>query len=385
MTEQAPAGWYPQPDGTQRYWDGSQWTEHIAPGAGASAEPAAEVTPAASAAPVATPESVVAAQGEPTAVNAAAVNAAAVNPTVGVAVADPTEVASSPWWKKPAVIITAAAVAVVLVIVIIVAAVNGGSKDPGPDSDTFVMPNLVGKDLGDAQDELESLGSEILVQGDATGQERTLDVELGWQVCTQDPDAGTEVTMDASVTLTAVLSTESCADALAGPEEEEPIDEPTDEPVDEPVVDGDLSNLTAAQQEGYDYALTYLEFISFSEKGLVDQLESDGLSTADAQVVVDALNLDWNAQAVQKVKDYLSITAMSESGLVGQLEYDGFTTEQAKAGVAGNTIDWNEQAAQRAQDYLDITDFTKDDLIAQLEYDGFTSAQAKHGAEAAGF
>lgn len=24
-----PAGWYPQPDGTQRYWDGEQWTEHI--------------------------------------------------------------------------------------------------------------------------------------------------------------------------------------------------------------------------------------------------------------------------------------------------------------------------------------------------------------------
>ena len=28
-----PAGWYPQPDGQQRYWDGEQWTEHTAPGA----------------------------------------------------------------------------------------------------------------------------------------------------------------------------------------------------------------------------------------------------------------------------------------------------------------------------------------------------------------
>lgn len=26
----APAGWYPQPDGTQRYWDGGQWTQHFA-------------------------------------------------------------------------------------------------------------------------------------------------------------------------------------------------------------------------------------------------------------------------------------------------------------------------------------------------------------------
>ena len=29
----APAGWYPQPDGSQRYWDGSAWTSHVAAGA----------------------------------------------------------------------------------------------------------------------------------------------------------------------------------------------------------------------------------------------------------------------------------------------------------------------------------------------------------------
>src|SRR5690625_5156947 len=28
-----PAGWYPQPDGSQRYWDGTRWTNHSAPGA----------------------------------------------------------------------------------------------------------------------------------------------------------------------------------------------------------------------------------------------------------------------------------------------------------------------------------------------------------------
>ncbi len=29
----APAGWYPEVtrQGTQRYWDGSRWTEHLAP------------------------------------------------------------------------------------------------------------------------------------------------------------------------------------------------------------------------------------------------------------------------------------------------------------------------------------------------------------------
>jgi hypothetical protein len=29
----AAPGWYPTPDGQQRYWDGRQWTEHVAPGA----------------------------------------------------------------------------------------------------------------------------------------------------------------------------------------------------------------------------------------------------------------------------------------------------------------------------------------------------------------
>lgn len=43
MSNTPPAGWYPDPEQAeqQRYWDGTQWTEHRAPGAGTSA-PAAE-------------------------------------------------------------------------------------------------------------------------------------------------------------------------------------------------------------------------------------------------------------------------------------------------------------------------------------------------------
>lgn len=37
-----PAGWYPQDDGRQRYWDGDQWTDHFAPG---TATAPADATP----------------------------------------------------------------------------------------------------------------------------------------------------------------------------------------------------------------------------------------------------------------------------------------------------------------------------------------------------
>ena len=35
----SPAGWYPQDDGRQRYWDGEHWTEHFAPGVSAATPP----------------------------------------------------------------------------------------------------------------------------------------------------------------------------------------------------------------------------------------------------------------------------------------------------------------------------------------------------------
>ena len=34
-----PAGWYPQQDGQQRYWDGEQWTDNFAPGAASVTSP----------------------------------------------------------------------------------------------------------------------------------------------------------------------------------------------------------------------------------------------------------------------------------------------------------------------------------------------------------
>jgi hypothetical protein len=54
-TPPTPAGWYPDPDGSggQRYWDGSEWTEHRSPAIPEPAEPPAAAEPPGSEAPTA--------------------------------------------------------------------------------------------------------------------------------------------------------------------------------------------------------------------------------------------------------------------------------------------------------------------------------------------
>lgn len=41
----------------------------------------------------------------------------------------------------------------------------------------------------------------------------------------------------------------------------------------------------------------------------------------------------WNDQAVKEARDYRSMTAFSRQGLIEQLEYEGFTSAQAVYGV----------------------------------------------------
>lgn len=376
MNTQAPAGWYPQPDGTQRYWDGSQWTEHIAPGAGAAA-----ATPAAASNPAAAQPA--------SAVQPAPVQPTAVAQPVGAVAVSPTDAAATdarPWWKKKRFIIPGAAVVAVFGISAIAVAGGGGAPAADPKTTpsetplaqespateptetaalTFTMPDLVGQNLQDAQDSLQALGSYAMDQTDASGQGRSQIDDSNWQVCTQEPAAGTEVPVEATVTLGSVKNDESCdGGALA----EEP----------------DTSGLTAEQVQAVGTAESYLEYTAFSKSGLIDQLEYEGFSKKDATAAVEVLDVNWTEQATLKAASYLEFTAFSKSGLIDQLEYEGFTTKQATAGVEGNDVDWNEQAAKKAEEYLDSMNFSKKELIAQLKYEGFSTKQAEYGVKQAG-
>lgn len=75
---------------------------------------------------------------------------------------------------------------------------------------TFKMPNLKGQILQTAQNKLQSLGSFLLDQEDATGQGRMQILDRKWKVCRQDPKAGTKVSITEFVTLWSVKTSESC-------------------------------------------------------------------------------------------------------------------------------------------------------------------------------
>ncbi len=85
------------------------------------------------------------------------------------------------------------------------------------------------------------------------------------------------------------------------------------------------------EQNALNRANDYLEFMSFSRSGLIDQLEFEGYTTSEAEYAVDNCGADWDEQAVLKAEEYLDFMSFSRSGLIDQLEFEGFTYDQASA------------------------------------------------------
>ena len=81
-------------------------------------------------------------------------------------------------------------------------------------------------------------------------------------------------------------------------------------------------------------ARNYLNFMSFSRKGLIEQLVYEGYSTESAEYAVDNIGADWNEQCAKKAKDYLEFMSFSREGLYEQLAYEGFTDEQIQYGLS---------------------------------------------------
>lgn len=87
--------------------------------------------------------------------------------------------------------------------------------------------------------------------------------------------------------------------------------------------------------------------------------------------------------ALQSAKDYLDAMSFSCKGLIEQLEYEGYSSSEAKYAVEHCGADWNEQACDMARDYLEVMAFSRSSLIEQLEFEGFTHSQAVYGVDQA--
>ena len=87
--------------------------------------------------------------------------------------------------------------------------------------------------------------------------------------------------------------------------------------------------------------------------------------------------------ALQSAKDYLDAMSFSRKGLIEQLEYEGYSSSEAEYAVEHCGADWNEQACDMARDYLEVMAFSRSSLIEQLEFEGFTHSQAVYGVDQA--
>lgn len=142
---------------------------------------------------------------------------------------------------------------------------------------------------------------------------------------------------------------------------------------------------TAGQILAMKKAEAHLSEAGFSYKGLIKQLEHDGIAHEDAVYAADNCGADWVEQAAKLAEFYLSGTGISYKGLVKQLKRDGFSAEDAAYAADNCGADWYEQAVKAAQTYSVYSSFTKKGLIKQLEYEGFTHKQAVYGVDRAGY
>ena len=90
---------------------------------------------------------------------------------------------------------------------------------------------------------------------------------------------------------------------------------------------------TAGQENAIESAESYSRILRVLSPGSDRAAGVRGVQHGGCQFAVDHVTVDWNAEAVESAESYLEYTAFSKSGLIEQLEYEGFTPAQAQYGA----------------------------------------------------
>ncbi|MCR4941071.1 MAG: Ltp family lipoprotein, partial [Treponemataceae bacterium] len=152
----------------------------------------------------------------------------------------------------------------------------------------------------------------------------------------------------------------------------------------------DPSTWTMGQKQALKSAESYLNFSSFSKKGLYEQLSSEygeGFTRDEAQFAVDHVKVNWKQEALESAESYLSFGSFSKKGLFDQLtsEYgEAFTKEEAQYAIDNVKVDWRQEAVEAAESYLMFSSFSRKGLYDQLtsEYgEQFTHEEAEYALQ----
>jgi hypothetical protein len=87
---------------------------------------------------------------------------------------------------------------------------SGEPSNQASEPATPMMPSVVGMVLQDAQDLVQSQGSYLMDQVDASGAGRIQFFDNNWKVCSQEPSAGSPLSTIDIVTLRSVKLDQSC-------------------------------------------------------------------------------------------------------------------------------------------------------------------------------
>lgn len=298
MTDDTPtyaAGWYPDVNvpGTERYYDGTAWTEQSRP---VSNAPAGPVSAGATA-------------------------------------------TKKPWFTRKAIVIPVGIVAGLIVIGSIGSALGGGkgtTKEAAAEKQVAVVepataesptteaaaaadvtvPETAGLTAKEAQALIENAGLEVEFSAD---KGVVIDRD-NWKVLSTTPAAGATAKSGNTVVVNVEKKAAEAAPAPAPAEPAKPA-------------------MSTAQSSAVRSAESYLSFKGFSRAGLSKQLTSEygeGFAPEDAEFAIAYLEsagkVDWNQEAVEAAKSYLDFKGFSHDGLFEQLtsEYgEEFTADQA--------------------------------------------------------